>query len=68
MVYTPMCLRIYLEGGFKCDAKVMTCSPEAPKKIRMGVLGCNYYTPVGEHELARDHVIIQEAVFSLQTS
>jgi len=34
----------------------------------MGVLGYNHHTPVGEHELARNHVIVQEAVLSLQTS
>lgn len=57
-----------LESHLDRNAKVMACPSDGPEKIRMGALGGEHDCAVGEHKLAGDHVVVQEAVLALQSS
>lgn len=57
-----------LERRLEGNAKVMPCAPDSPEQVGMAVLGSCDYTPVCKNYLARDHVVVEEPVFSLQSA
>jgi len=58
MVYASVRLRIDLKRDLDCNAKIVACATNRPEQFRMRVLGCNHYASIGEHELARHHVVV----------
>lgn len=68
VVLAAVGLRVYLESSFKSNSKVVSRTSKSPEQVRICFLGDFEYFSTCNQQLARDHVVVQVAIFALKSA